>query len=139
MRAYTEIDGDTATVRAGSAAEHEQLARVLLEAAGPDRKREVRGTSTGGKGFRVPLDIAKTAGLIPDAAEPEDAAPDGQDFAGQGTPAAPANLPEFNPLELPAEEPTAEPVKEQEPKKTAAKKAPAKKAAPQPPADGGDA
>ncbi|WP_280329575.1 hypothetical protein [Nocardia wallacei] len=138
MRTYTEIDGDTATVRAGSAAEHEQLARVLLEAAGPDRKREVRGMSTGGKGFRVPVDIAKTAGLIPE--EIAQLSPNAQDFVERVVVVA------DQPTE---EEPAAEPAKEEadtdsedlEPQKAPARKAPAKKAAPkkaESAADGGD-
>lgn len=57
MLTTTEIHGDTATVRVIPPGSHERLAALLLEAAGEDRKREVRLVSTGGRGFRVPLDI----------------------------------------------------------------------------------
>ncbi|WP_067671833.1 hypothetical protein [Nocardia miyunensis] len=66
MKAITEVDGDIATVRAFSTGGHERLAALLIKAAGPERVREVRGVSTGGRGFRVPVDIAQAAGLVPD-------------------------------------------------------------------------
>ncbi|BCK58399.1 hypothetical protein [Nocardia wallacei] len=156
MRTYTEIDGgDTATVRAGSAAEHEQLARVLLEAAGEDRKREVRGISTGGKGFRVPVDIARSAGLIPEEAEfdADAVAQEGiqrllenAELSPNALELDPSQDTEDSAAEQPTEEePAAAPEEaeqpHEEPKKATARKAPAKKAAakkPEAPADGGD-
>lgn len=158
MRTYTELDGDTATVRAGSAAEHEQLARVLLEAAGEDRKREVRGISTGGKGFRVPVDIARNAGLIPEAAEfdaggvaegvqlmPKDDTEPERVLSPEEIAQLSTNAQDFVEAIPVAEEPAAEPEEteqpHEEPKKATARKAPAKKAAakkPEAPADGGD-
>lgn len=65
MRAITEITGDTAIVRGLDTRAHERLAGLLLTAAGPERIRDVQITSQGGRGFRVPLDIARAAGLIP--------------------------------------------------------------------------
>jgi hypothetical protein len=64
MKTITEIDGNTATIRVVPPEKHERLAALLLKAAGEDRKREVRSISTGGRGFRVPLDIAEEAGLV---------------------------------------------------------------------------
>ncbi|NKY48027.1 hypothetical protein [Nocardia cerradoensis] len=63
MKTITEIVGDTATIRVVPPEKHERLAALLIEAAG-DRKREVKSISTGGRGFRVPLDIAEDAGLV---------------------------------------------------------------------------
>jgi hypothetical protein len=63
MKTITEIDGDTATIRVVPPEKHERLAALLIEAAG-GRKREVKSISTGGRGFRVPLDIAEAAGLV---------------------------------------------------------------------------
>ncbi|MGW5514259.1 hypothetical protein [Nocardia africana] len=64
MKTITEIDGDNAIIRVIPPSKHERLAALLLEAAGEERKREVRSISTGGRGFRVPLDIVAAAGLI---------------------------------------------------------------------------
>lgn len=83
MKAITEVDGDTATVRAFTTHGHERLADLLTKAAGPERVREVRGVSTGGRGFRVPLDIAQAAGLVPRGdvtfPDPEDTADQSED------------------------------------------------------------
>ncbi|MCM6777926.1 hypothetical protein NDR87_31490 [Nocardia sp. CDC159] len=72
MKANTEIRGDIAIVRPLSGG-HGQVAQALLAAAGPDRVRQVRTVTTGGRGFQVPVEIAKAAGFIPDPAdEPAD-------------------------------------------------------------------
>lgn len=74
MRVITEIAGEFADVYAIDRDQRGHLATRLLAAAGPDRRREVRTVTGRGAAFRVPVDIARTAGLIADpapAAEPE--------------------------------------------------------------------
>lgn len=91
MQVITEIDGDTAEVHPLDGRDREKLATKLLTAAG-DRRREVK-TYTGrtGAGFRVPMDIAEAAGLVPTFAEGgivepvQDEQPDGVEPEGNSS------------------------------------------------------
>ncbi|WP_280420653.1 hypothetical protein [Nocardia carnea] len=66
MHVVVEIDGGTATVRPVHADQRGRVAARLLEVAG-DRGREVRTVTSGpGAGFRVPVDIVRAAGFLPD-------------------------------------------------------------------------
>lgn len=108
MRVITEIVGEFADVYAIDRDQRGHLATRLLAAAGPDRRREVRTVTGRGAAFRVPVGIARAAGLIADpAAEPEPEASPAVE------PEPEVSKPETKP------EPDAEP-----------KKAPARKAAP---------
>lgn len=65
MQVITQINSGFADITAIDINQHAELASKLLEAAGPDRRREVR-TVTGGNraAYRVPVDIAEAAGLL---------------------------------------------------------------------------
>ncbi|MBF6277063.1 hypothetical protein [Nocardia nova] len=64
MNVITQIDGDFADIRPLNEADRGALATKLLDAAG-DRRREVRTVTGRSAGeFRVPLDIAREAGLL---------------------------------------------------------------------------
>jgi hypothetical protein len=73
MNVITQVDGDFADIRPLNESDRSALASKLLGAAG-DRRREVRTVTGRSAGeFRVPLDIARAAGLLD--AEDADEAP----------------------------------------------------------------
>lgn len=128
MKAITEVDGDTATVRAFDTSGHERLAGLLTKAAGPERVQEVRGVSTGGRGFRVPLDIAQAVGLVPvlhsevTFPEPDTTDQPDQETASDATPES-AGDPEQDASAATDSEDTADPTPQDAPAAKPARKA----------------